>query len=40
MFKKVPLGVAALALLSEDVQALKMKFRPRPGTAPWHKDAS
>ena len=29
-----------LAFLSGDVQAVKSKFRPLPGTAPWYKEAT
>jgi len=40
MFKKVPMGIAALTFLSEDVRASKAQFRPYSGTAPWYKTAS
>jgi hypothetical protein len=32
------MGLAALTFLSGDAQATK--YRPIPGTGPWHKDAS
>lgn len=38
MFKKASVGVVALTYLSEDVKALKTKYRPYEGTAPWHKE--
>ena len=40
MFKKVPMGIAALTFLSEEVKASKASFRPYAGTAPWYKVAS
>ena len=40
MFKKVPMGIAALTFLSEEVKASKASFRPYAGTAPWYKMAS
>lgn len=39
MFTKSTVGLVALTVLSDEVRALKMKYRPLPGTAPWHKDA-
>ena len=39
MFSKTTVGIVALTVLSEEVRALKMKYRPLAGTAPWHKDA-
>lgn len=38
MFKSAPIGLAALTFLSGDAQAVK--YRPIPGTGPWHKLAS
>ena len=39
MFSKTTVGIVALSVISDEVRALKMKYRPLPGTAPWHKDA-
>ena len=39
MFSKTTVGIVALTVLSEEVRAMKAKYRPVPGTAPWHKDA-
>lgn len=38
MFKKASVGVVALTYLSEDVKALKTKYRPPAGSNPWHKE--
>ena len=37
MFKS-SVGLVTLAFLSQDVMAAQSKFRPIPGTNPWHKD--
>jgi len=29
-------GLVALTFVSEQVRAMKLKFRPTPGTAPWY----
>ena len=40
MFTKSTVGIVALTVLSDEVRALKLKYRPLPGTAPWYKTAS
>ena len=40
MFKKKTTGLVVLTYLSSDAQAVKMKYRPVPGSAPWYKEAS
>ena len=39
MFSKSTVGIVALTVLSDEVRALKLKYRPLPGTAPWYKEA-
>jgi len=39
MFSKTTTGLVALTILSDEVLAMKLKYRPLAGTAPWHKDA-
>jgi len=38
MFSKTSVGIAALTFLSEEARAMKLRYRPLPGTAPWDKE--
>jgi hypothetical protein len=40
MFKSTTVGIVALTMLSSEVQAMKSKYRPVPGSNPWHKEVT